>query len=73
MCSICTRCYHKTTVSCVLNYYAIVQDVSDRIEKEPMTSPIMQSLESGGVTVVRGDWRNNITEDLRQGNLLSDI
>ena len=28
----------------------------------------MQSLESGGVAVVRGDWRNNITEDLRQGN-----
>ena len=45
-----------------------VQDVSDRIEKEPVNSPIMQSLEAGGVAVVRGDWRNNITEDLRQGN-----
>ena len=32
-----------------------------------MTSPIMQSLESGGIAVVKGDWRNNITEDLRQG------
>jgi len=48
--------------------YAIVQDVSDRIEKEPATSPIMQSLESGGIAVVKGDWRNNITEDLRQGD-----
>ena len=33
-----------------------------------MTSPIMQNLESGGIAVVKGDWRNNITEDLRQGN-----
>ncbi|XP_065899624.1 serine/threonine-protein kinase/endoribonuclease IRE1-like [Dysidea avara] len=42
------------------------QDVSDRIEKEPMTSPVVQSLEAGGIAVVRGDWRNNIGEDLRQ-------
>lgn len=48
--------------------YKHVQDVSDRIEKEPVTSPVMKNLEAGGIAVVKGDWRNNITEDLRQGN-----
>ena len=32
-----------------------------------MTSAVVQSLEAGGIAVVRGDWRNNIGEDLRQG------
>ena len=43
------------------------QDVSDRIEKESYTSPIMQALESGAVNVCRGDWRTHITEDLQEG------
>jgi hypothetical protein len=41
--------------------------VSDRIEKEPYTSPIIQALELGGVNVVRRDWRENITDDLKEG------
>lgn len=55
MCIECVHICHHT------------QDVSDRIEKEPMTSAVVQSLEAGGIAVVRGDWRNNIGEDLRQG------
>lgn len=41
--------------------------MSDRIEKEPLTSPIVQALEQGARRVVRGDWRNNISEELRGG------
>ena len=48
---------------------AFFQDVSDRIEKEPSTSPVMQSLEQGGLKVVRGDWRANISEEVREGSL----
>lgn len=48
---------------------AFFQDVSDRIEKEPSTSPVMQSLEQGGLKVVRGDWRANISEEVREGTL----
>ena len=46
---------------------AFFQDVSDRIEKDSVNSPVMLSLERGGVNVVRGDWRDNIGEELRQG------
>ena len=46
---------------------AFFQDVSDRIEKDSVNSPIMLSLERGGVNVVKGDWRENIGEELRQG------
>ena len=49
---------------------AFFQDVSDRIEKEPFTSPIVQALEQGGLNVVRRDWREYITEDLKEGRLL---
>lgn len=48
---------------------AFFQDVSDRIEKEPFTSPIIQALEQGGMNVVRRDWRENITDDLKEGAL----
>ena len=48
---------------------AFFQDVSDRIEKEPFTSPIVQALEQGGLSVVRRDWRENITEDLKEGRV----
>ena len=46
---------------------AFFQDVSDRIEKEPPHSSVVQALERGGVSVVKGDWRDNIGEELRQG------
>ncbi len=46
---------------------SILQDVSDRIEKEPATSPIVQALEQGARSVVRGDWRDNICDELRGG------
>ena len=51
---------------------AFFQDVSDRIEKEPYTSPIVQALEQGGMSVVRRDWRENITDDLKEGMFLLD-
>ena len=46
---------------------AFFQDVSDRIEKESPHSSVVQGLERGGVSVVKGDWRDNIGEELRQG------
>ncbi|XP_064180323.1 serine/threonine-protein kinase/endoribonuclease IRE1-like isoform X2 [Anguilla rostrata] len=41
------------------------QDVSDRIEKEPLDGPIIRQLERGGRAVVQGDWRENITVPLQ--------
>ena len=48
---------------------AFFQDVSDRIEKESPSSRVLQSLERGGVAVVKGDWKDHITDDLRQGHM----
>ena len=45
------------------------QDVSDRIEKESVSSPIVQALEQGAQTVVKGDWRNHISDELRDGEM----
>uniref|UniRef100_A0A4D5RZY9 non-specific serine/threonine protein kinase n=1 Tax=Ixodes scapularis TaxID=6945 RepID=A0A4D5RZY9_IXOSC len=42
------------------------QDVSDRIEKEATDSAIVRRLERGGFEVVRGDWRDHITEELQK-------
>lgn len=42
------------------------QDVSDRIEKEPTDSAVVRRLERGGFEVVRGDWRDHITEELQK-------
>ncbi|XP_049523631.1 serine/threonine-protein kinase/endoribonuclease IRE1-like isoform X2 [Dermacentor silvarum] len=42
------------------------QDVSDRIEKEPPDSAVVRRLERGGFEVVRGDWRDHITEELQK-------
>lgn len=42
------------------------QDVSDRIEKEPPESAVVRHLERGGFQVVRGDWRDHITEELQK-------
>ncbi|TRY85507.1 hypothetical protein DNTS_016009 [Danionella cerebrum] len=41
------------------------QDVSDRIEKEPLDGPIVRQLERGGRAVVRSDWRDHITVPLQ--------
>ncbi|PIK58508.1 putative serine/threonine-protein kinase/endoribonuclease IRE1-like [Apostichopus japonicus] len=41
------------------------QDVSDRIEKEDLDCPLLQSLETNAVQVVKGDWRQNITIELQ--------
>ena len=49
---------------------AFFLDVSDRIEKEASISPVMQSLEQGGMKVVKGDWKANITEELREGTVV---
>ncbi len=46
---------------------AFFQDVSDRIEKESYMSPVVQALELGSSNVCRGDWRNNITDELKEG------
>ncbi|XP_059804251.1 serine/threonine-protein kinase/endoribonuclease IRE1-like isoform X1 [Hypanus sabinus] len=58
------------------------QDVSDRIEKEPLDGPIVRELERGGRGVVQGDWKLHITvplqTDLRKfrsykGNSVRDL
>uniref|UniRef100_A0A673HG50 Serine/threonine-protein kinase/endoribonuclease IRE1 n=1 Tax=Sinocyclocheilus rhinocerous TaxID=307959 RepID=A0A673HG50_9TELE len=41
------------------------QDVSDRIEKEPLDGPIVRQLERGGRVVVKGDWKEHITVPLQ--------
>ncbi|XP_041077128.1 serine/threonine-protein kinase/endoribonuclease IRE1-like isoform X1 [Polyodon spathula] len=41
------------------------QDVSDRIEKEPLDGPIVKELERGGRSVVKFDWREHITVPLQ--------
>ncbi|XP_067128711.1 serine/threonine-protein kinase/endoribonuclease IRE1 [Centruroides vittatus] len=41
------------------------QDVSDRIEKEPFDSIVIKLLERGGFDVVKGDWRQHISEELQ--------
>lgn len=46
----------------------VLQDVSDRIEKEPLDGPIVRQLERGGRAVVKGDWREHITVPLQTGN-----
>ena len=41
------------------------QDLSDRIEKEPLDSDVVLSLERGGFDVVKGDWRRYLTMELQ--------
>ena len=42
-----------------------LQDVSDAIEKEAMTNPAIQALESNAYNVVRNNWRLNLTTELQ--------
>ena len=50
-----------------------MQDVSDRIEKETVTSSVVQSLENGAANVVGRDWKAVIGEELRNGKLYALI
>lgn len=43
------------------------QDISDRVEKEPMEGPIVSALEAGGRSVVRTNWRMHISLPLQTG------
>lgn len=49
---------------------AVLQDVSDRIEKEPLDGPIVRQLERGGRAVVKCDWREHITVPLQTGIMI---
>lgn len=44
--------------------------MSDRIEKERDESMVVKQLEYGGNRVVKGDWRNHISHELQNGNVL---
>ena len=44
--------------------------MSDRIEKEAMEDSVVRRLETGGMNVVRGDWRKGITIELQDGRVL---
>ncbi|KAL8579389.1 hypothetical protein ACOMHN_026754 [Nucella lapillus] len=44
---------------------AFFQDVSDRIEKEEETSPVVENLEKNGLFVVKFDWRKAISMELQ--------
>lgn len=47
-----------------------LQDVSDRIEKESADDVVVTTLETNGRSVVKGDWKQHITEELQQGHSL---
>lgn len=62
-------------MSCMLTLFfcGCLQDVSDRIEKEPLDGPIVRQLERGGRAVVKGDWREHITVPLQTGMKLAKM
>ena len=68
-CEVASHCFFWTKS----RKLAFFQDVSDRVEKEPFTSPIVQALERGGLSVVKRDWRENITEDLKEGDSMDFV
>lgn len=45
----------------------MVQDVSDRVEKEPAEGALVTVLEAGGRAVVRTNWRMHISLPLQMG------
>ena len=45
----------------------MLQDVSDRIEKEEPSSDILQCLQRSSIAVVRGDWKMHIGAELQEG------
>lgn len=48
-----------------------MQDVSDRIEKEPDESPLLNALQKDSIPVVRGDWKVHIGSELQEGTVKS--
>lgn len=44
-----------------------LQDVSDRIEKEPEESELLVSLQKDSIPVVRGDWKVHLGSELQEG------
>ncbi|XP_077475945.1 serine/threonine-protein kinase/endoribonuclease IRE1 [Stigmatopora argus] len=69
-----TEPHLRPTAECVLKHpffwsldkeLQFFQDVSDRIEKEPLDGPIVRQLERGGRAVVKSDWRQHITVPLQ--------
>lgn len=46
-----------------LNFF---QEVSDRVEKDTPSSPVLQSLEKRGWFIVKGDWFEHITPELQE-------
>uniref|UniRef100_A0A8C9WEF5 Serine/threonine-protein kinase/endoribonuclease IRE1 n=1 Tax=Scleropages formosus TaxID=113540 RepID=A0A8C9WEF5_SCLFO len=85
------RPHSRPSTACILKHpffwspekqLQFFQDVSDRIEKEPADSPIVQRLEAAGRAVVRTNWRMHISvplqTDLRKfrtykGNSVRDL
>lgn len=45
---------------------AFFQDVSDHVEKDDYSSPVLRALEHCSLNVVRSDWRAHISEDVAQ-------
>ena len=43
--------------------------MSDRIEKDGVDSPVILLLESGAKDIVKTNWKDQITEDLQEGEL----
>ena len=41
--------------------------MSDRIEKESEESEVVKRLEWGGATIVKGDWKRHISQELQEG------
>ena len=49
-----------------------LQDVSDRIEKEPEESELLLSLQKDSIPVVRGDWKVHLSTELQEGKWRGD-
>ena len=45
----------------------LLQDVSDRIEKEPDESELLVLLQKDSIPVVRGDWKVHLSSELQEG------
>ena len=45
----------------------LLQDVSDRIEKEADESELLVSLQKDSIPVVRGDWKVHLSSELQEG------
>lgn len=46
--------------------------MSDRIEKEPDDSALLQSLQKDSIPVVRGDWKVHLSSELQEGESYDD-